>query len=382
MTWDHPRGHGALVAASDQYQRLYGVQVTWEARSLQEFGDAPIYGLAEAFDLLVIDHPHVPAVATSGILAPLDVPAHAAELSVLAENSVGASHRSYTYAGRQWALAIDAAAQVAAHRPDLLDAVPTGWPEVFDLAREGRVLWAGKTIDAYSSLVTIAANAGTPPMTTPGEFLDAPSLAAALDILHRLADAVPHACLQMNPIDVAEQLVADDGDYVYCPLLFGYTNYSRAGFRRRRLRYTDIPSGRQGVAGSLLGGAGIAVSATATDVDAARAFAYWAASASPQRGSYFDGGGQPGHAAAWADPRLDDATLNFFSGTRQTMEAAYVRPQHPRYLEFQNAAAPLVSDLLAGDLADHAFIGQINTLAARLLSAVPEPEVPVSHGQR
>ena len=87
-------------------------------------------------------------------------PGHDDELAVLATQSVGLSHVSYQHDGHQYALALDAAAQVAAFRPDLLEAPPETWDEVLALAEQGRVVWPAKPIDAFSSLVTIAATHG------------------------------------------------------------------------------------------------------------------------------------------------------------------------------------------------------------------------------
>ncbi len=86
---------------------------------------------------------------------------------------MGASHASYAHGGHQWALAHDAAAQVAAYRPDLLATPPRTWTEVLELARTGRVLWPAKPIDAFSSLCTLAAHQGARPPVGPGTYLPA-----------------------------------------------------------------------------------------------------------------------------------------------------------------------------------------------------------------
>lgn len=118
-----------------------GIRIEWEARSLQGFADKPIRHLAEQYDLIVLDHPFMGTVARDGYLIPLDKHVSAEVLATLRTESVGASHDSYFYDGHQWALAIDAAAQVAGYRPDLLKAasatVPKTWHEVFALARVG-----------------------------------------------------------------------------------------------------------------------------------------------------------------------------------------------------------------------------------------------------
>jgi len=379
ITWEHPRGYDCQVACSTAFGLLHpDIVVRWEYRSLQAFADAPIEDLAERYDLLVIDHPHIPLAASAGAFARLDGAGFDDELAALAGQSVGRSHESYAHDGHQYGLASDAAAQVSAHRPDLLAAPPTTWDEVLELAADGRVVWPLKPIDAYSSLITIAGNRastghGEAPTSRPGHFLAEEDTLAALADMRRLAELVPAVNLEQNPIEVAEMLVSDDPS-AYAPLLFGYSNYSRVTFRQHRLQYGDIPTiapASQGsprsVAGSLLGGAGIAVSAHTSHPDEARRYAFWVASAHAQRSVYFDGGGQPGNAAAWGDDRLNRETLDFFRGTRRTLEAAYVRPRTPGYIEFQDRVSPWVTETIAGRMPEATLARRLNEAAAELL---------------
>ena len=369
ITWEHSRGYDCMVASSKHYAGLTpDVRVEWQFRSLQAFADAPIERLAADYDLLVIDHPHIPEAAEGGHFARLDGVGFDTELATLAAQSVGRSHQSYAHHGHQYGLASDAAAQVAVYRPDLLPDPPRDWAGVLDLARDGRVLWPTKPIDAYSSMITMAANAGTPPASVPGEFLAADDLLPVLERMHELSALVPEVNRTQNPIEVAEMLSTGDR-WLYAPLAFGYTNYSRPGFRPGRLRYTDIPRGVAGVAGSLLGGAGIAVSAASAHLDEARAFAFWVASAEAQSGIYYDGGGQPGNAAAWADDRLNADSLDFFRGTRATLEGAYLRPRSTGYIDFQDRVSPWITQALDGELGDAALVRRLNTAAAELLSS-------------
>jgi multiple sugar transport system substrate-binding protein len=373
MTWEHPRGYDCQVAAAKEYARLTGVDVRWEFRSLQAFADAPLAGLAAQYDLLVIDHPHVPLAAAEGLLAPLDGAGYDDQLAHLAADSVGPSHAAYAHRGHQYGLATDAATQVAVHRPDLLAAPAGDWDEVLALAAEGRVLWPAKPVDAWSTLCTLASNRGTAVNARPGEFLSAEEAAPVLDLMHRLAERVPGWCLEANPIEVAEALAAPGNEaWAYAPLLYGYTNYSRPGFRSHRLRYVDIPAGQRGVAGSQLGGAGIAVSARTSDLDAARAYALWVASPEVQAGVYYDAGGQPGYGASWDDERLNADTWDFFRGTRRTLEEAWVRPRTAGFIEFQDTVSPWVTATLRGELTDDELVRRANKLATRLLAEEDE----------
>lgn len=352
ITWEHARGHGSVAAAARAYRAVEpAVEVQWDQRSLQAFADQPLESLVEQYDLLVIDHPHIPLAAEHQLFARLDGVGHDEELAVLAAQSVGPSHETYAHAGGQWGLATDAAAQVAAYRPDLIAEPPRDWAGVLALAEQGRVLWPYKPVDAFSSLVTVAAGNGEAPMRDAGVFLSADALAEAMDTLHRLAALVPAENCSWNPIQAADALSSGDR-FAYVPLMFGYTNYSRPGFRDHRVKYVDIPSSRAGVRGSLLGGAGIAVSARSRHREQAVAHAFWLDSAEVQEGVYYDAGGQPGNAVAWESDRTNADSLDFFRGTRATLEGAYVRPRFVEYIELQNALSELVNQALVGRLTD------------------------------
>ncbi|GAA5204698.1 extracellular solute-binding protein [Microbacterium jejuense] len=309
------------------------MEVEWEARSLQAFADQDLDALASAYDLLVIDHPHIPHAAQAGLLVALPDGEGPAEY-------VGRSDESYRWRGVRYGLAIDAAAQVAAYRPDLLAEPPRTWPDVLDLARDGAVLWPAKPIDAFASVFTLSSGLQGGDAGGRG-FADPDAFAQGWHLLGRLRDLVPRECLGENPIQTSDRLAASDR-WAYAPLLYGYSNYARAGFREHVLRWTDIPEIDGSPRGSMLGGAGLAVSARGTHRTEAIAFATWVATSEVQSGVYARAGGQPGHVSAWADAGLDELTGGFFAGTRRTVELASLRPQHPGYMAVQDAACERV----------------------------------------
>ncbi|MEO3751126.1 extracellular solute-binding protein [Streptomyces sp. B6B3] len=374
MTWDHPRGVGCLLAAGEVWRRVRpDVEVTWQTRSLQAFADFPLEELVARYDVVVIDHPHVPHAHDHGLLLPLDGRGHDARLAALAARSVGASYPSYEHGGHQYGLPVDAAAQVAAYRHDLLPRPPRTWEECLELAADGRVLWPAKPVDAISSFLTLAANQGHPVAAGPDRFVAPEAGLAVLDQLHRLADSVPPACLSENPIETAERLSTSD-TWAYAPLLFGYTNYSRSGFRPRPLTYTDIPEGPGGVAGSCLGGAGIAVSARTAHPDEAAEYALWLASDSVQRGSYFAGGGQPANAAAWEDEAVNADCRGFFRNTRRTLEQSWLRPRYAGWLAVQDAAGTAINAALRRRIDDDECLRRMERSYARSLEAATDTD--------
>jgi multiple sugar transport system substrate-binding protein len=371
ITWNHPRGLASVRGAADAWSRSHpDQQISWDVRSLQGFADQPLDTLVDTYDLLVIDHPHIPVAARDGLVVAFDAVLSPTELAVLADQSVGRSHASYHDGVHQYALAIDAAAQVAVYRPDLLPDPPVEWGEVTELARAGGVLWPAKPVDAISSFLTIAAQRGTPVGDHNGDFIESADALAVLDELHRLADAVPRECLDADPIEIAEML-STGNDYCYAPLAFGYTNYSRSGFRPHRLRYRDMPADAAGsVAGSCLGGAGIAVSARSPLRDQAVAHAHWLASATTQAGVYYDAGGQPANARAWESDRLDHDSAGFFRSTRGTLDGAWVRPKYSGWLDFQDVAGTLVNRALRRELDDARCVELCQSAYARSREAV------------
>jgi len=82
--WDHERCLAPLTAAASAWaERRPGTVVEWDSRSLAAFNDQPIDGLAETYDLIVVDHPFVGAAAETSCLVPLERVLPAGELASL-----------------------------------------------------------------------------------------------------------------------------------------------------------------------------------------------------------------------------------------------------------------------------------------------------------
>lgn len=345
ISWDHPRGHDCMVATAAAYAAVEpGVRITWETRSLQAFADAPIERLAEAYDLLVIDHPFVGFAAADGCLRPLDGLLEAAELADLSANSVGPSHDSYRYGGHQWALATDAAGHVAAYRPDLVGEIgglPRSWDDVLRLAAARRGQARAQVaiplipVDAFCAFCSACAALGEGPFAAPDGVVGRATGRLALDLLRQLWGTGHPASMTGNPPRLLDLMGRTD-EIAYVPLLFGYSNYARPGFRPKLVRFGPVPTAAGGEpVGGILGGAGLAISAATGQAAAAARYAGYVASAGVQRGVYFAAGGQPGHRAAWLDEGVNAASSRFFGDTLGTLDRAYLRPHYRGFLEVQ-----------------------------------------------
>ncbi len=345
MTWNHPRGFDSVVGCNLKLKEEMNVEVTWDARSLLAFGDQPILEFYQEYDLIIIDHPHVPDAVQSSTVIPFEELISADELETLRRTSVGESHVSYQYQGKQWALAIDSAAQVSAFRSDKADRAPIFWSEVLDFARSGTLLWPHKPVDAFSTFATLMAQKGSPLLSSQS-FIDKSVAQEVLSFMIELAGLVPDFCLNSNPIDIAEALVTEDR-YTYGICMYGYSNYSRLGFRNHLLTYDDLPSFSGRADASQLGGAGIAVSRASKYPVLAAQVALFLSSPAMQSTSYVTAGGQPGNLVAWKSSHVNALTNNFYANTLRSLEGAWVRPRIYGWPEIQYAASQVIHQILS-----------------------------------
>jgi len=363
MTWDHPRGLASVVNSNDLLRERCGISVNWDARSLLAFGDQHISEFYESYDLMVIDHPHVPDAVHAGAVIAFEDVATNDQLELLERTSVGQSHASYKYQGKHWALAIDTAAQVSAYRPDKADSAPVFWSDVIELARTGTLLWPYKPVDAFSTFATLMAQKSAP-LTATKEFIDQKIALEVLDFMIELAALVPDFCASSNPIDIAERLSGDEV-YSHGICMYGYSNYSHQGFRKNRLIYEDVPSFDGLASGSQLGGAGVAISSKSKNVEAAATAAILLSLPEIQATTYGAAGGQPGNLVAWKNGALNDQTLNFFRNTLRTLERAWVRPRVLGWPDVQFQSSLVIHNALTSRKVSASVVSEIASMYER-----------------
>jgi multiple sugar transport system substrate-binding protein len=355
ITWGHRRAVAPLKETLPGFAAEHpDIVVEWSERSLAGFEFDPVPTLAERFDLIILDHPFCGDIASTECLVPLEgMP------GLVDEVFVGPSLASYRYEGHIWALPVDAAAQVAVSRPDLMQQLGAGaprtWEDVIRLgkhaARSGmQIAIALKGVHALMTFFTLCANLGAPCDAKPGrQLVDREGAADALDAIQELLPLVPAEALDWNSIELHEALVTRD-DLVYCPAVYLYATYAEADFRRP-LRFHDLP-GLQGPepSGSTLGGTGLGISAKCRNVDAAFVYAAYLLRSETQR-AFGRHHGQPARKEAWMAPDINARFGGAFLATRATMEASWIRPRYPGYLGFQREAGELVESYLRGEIA-------------------------------
>jgi multiple sugar transport system substrate-binding protein len=217
------------------------------------------------------------------------------------------------------------------------------------------------------SLLSITAN-----LRANGEDTDGFWSLEAAYILTELVRAVDPRCFDLNPprlLDLMSAGAADDAP-VYAPLLFGYTNYQRPTAPGRRLSFRTPPAFGE-LPASVLGGAGLGVSAFSAHPTEAAAFAAWMSGTEAQRDFVLPADGQPSSRTVWHDPDADAVVGGFFSGTRATIEASHVRPRDPWWPDYQEVAGIRLVQALRSGTAPGPIRDELN----RLLNAARTEEL-------
>lgn len=374
LTWDHPRGYRALDAAA-ALAGQQGLSIQWDRQPLEGFESRPIAELAELYDLLVLDHPHLGDALDAHCLAPLGDVLGADTINQIARATIGPCAESYRLDGNFWALPLDAAAQVMAYRPDLLEGeLPVTWDALTISAECGGVALSLAGPHALLTLLSIAASIGTP--AGDNALFDPAYGAEAYAILASLyANAVP-AALPLNPIGLLDHM-AVNRDIVLCPLVFGYVNYT-APLHGRPIAFGNAPATAVGGRpGSVLGGTGIGITKRCQITPDLVTHLAWLLGAEAQTRFIPNHAGQPSRRNAWADGAVNTAWPSFYAATARTLETAYVRPRLKGFVPMQLEAAATIRAVLAERSSGPALIDRLNGLYRGL-----NPVRKVSHHDR
>ncbi len=398
LTWDHPRGYLVLDALAGALGPA--ITVHWERQPLEDFESRPLRTLAGHYDLLVVDHPGLGEAVRDGALRPMHELFSRPELAGWRAGSAGASFDSYRIGRRQWALPLDAAAQVSAARPDLMPDQPASWADAVQAAAEVPTVLCLGGPHALLMFSAICVAAGSAPATAGREFVTVAAGTAALRVMAALLARADPELSQRNPIGVLEAMAAPDGP-AYCPLVYGYVTYARRGSPgggpaeppaarrpaspasaspgRHRLTFFDAPAGRSGI-GSVLGGTGLAVTRSCAQPAAAAALIRTLLSEPVQTGLFAAYGGQSAARQAWQDTAADQASGGFYRATWATVQRAWVRPRFAGYPAFQSAASAVLRDGLLGGQPHGTLVGQVNELFVDAWQATQPPAPPPGSG--
>lgn len=343
ITWDHPRGYDPLIETSRQFtEQNPDITITWDKRTLAEFGDFPVEELANKYDLLMIDHPFTGEAYEKNLYVNLKEQLSEETIDTVKEHSLGKTYESYVYNDKVLALPVDAAALVSAARLDQFERlglkVPKTIDDIFELSKQ---LPKDKFIDVALCHIDIwcvflslcAATAGQ-------DFFDLKTGidlelgAAQIKRIKELAAISHHDAYTLNPIHVLNEMTFGES-VIYSPYLFGYVNYAMEGKYPNIINFYDAPLWEGKKTSTILGGVGVAISTKSNHIAEAAKYVEYVTSPEVQRGSYFQSGGQPSTTEAWESKQNNETAHQFFENTIDTLEHAYMRPRVPRWNQFQ-----------------------------------------------
>jgi len=345
LTWDHPRGRLALEAAAPRLA-ADGIDLEWQVHSLEGFESAPIEQLAQRYDLIVLDHPHLGDALASRCLRPMEEVMGTAFLADVAERAVGPSLSSYRLQDQTWALPLDAATQVSACRADLVETAPVTWDDAISLSRRAPVALSLSGPHAYLTFASICQSLGSPLATgVADEVVDSETGATALAILAYLADRAPIGADTQNPIQLLERMTTGD-DIAYIPLVYGYVGYGDLR-RDRPVTFGAGPLGPDGGHGSTIGGTGIAVTRRAEVTEPLRRHLAWLLEDQTQSTFIPQHQGQPAMRAAWESDDVNAPYGDFYRRTRAAIDDAWIRPRFAGFTPVQSQMSQVVREGLS-----------------------------------
>ena len=358
LSWGHRRANGPLIPLSDAFSaQNKDVAIEWVVRPLSDFEHQSLPDLASVYDFIIYDHPFSGSIVESGAFMPLS--GHEALRVGVVDGLtwLGPSLATYRLGGTVWGLPIDAATQHAVYRADLLgeEPAPQSWTAAIALGYRLRKKsqYLGMAVTTPHAILTIAslmANLSCPWETRLDHpfAIDRAGFNEAYSQLQQLLAFCPHEALAWNAIDLHEAMMARD-DVVFCPSAYGYGTYGEADFSKR-LNFGPFAGLRAPYhAGSTVGGTGLGLSRVTKHPAEALRFLAFAASDRAQQQLIPSRHGQPAATLAWHDPEIDDRFNGFFSATRSSIEAAWVRPRYRGYIDFQAKAGQIAAEGLAAD---------------------------------
>lgn len=367
MTWNHERGIAPLIRASQLFKEKTGIEIKWDARSLSDFELFPLEKLADKYDFIMIDHPHIGVAYEKNLLIPLDKYLPSKILDEQQEGTVGKSFASYHWEGHQYAIPLDAAAQVSAYREDLLgNNVPVYWTDVICLAKglsnSYRIAIPFVPVHAYSSFFSMSSQLSKNEFWTNERNLDLEVGEQVLEQLQEILSLSDQASFDMDPIQVLDCMAKED-QIVYCPLIYGYSNYSRDGYAHAIVKFNNMPMTSERPEGSMIGGVGLSISTSCKPIDEAIKFMEMVINPDFQKTEFFQAGGQPGHIQAWIDKNVNQNSHNFFIDTLDTLKYGSMRPRFSGYIDFQAEAGKRIREcIMQGNKNKRQLVRQLNEL--------------------
>ncbi|MBD1555849.1 hypothetical protein HC752_02710 [Vibrio sp. S9_S30] len=352
LTWDHPRGYQALQSS---LKWAHCPLEQWDVQPLSGFEETPLHKLADLYDLLVIDHPHLGQAIESDCLQPLDAHLSPLWLEGLKDRCIGKTAHSYWLDNHCWALPLDASSQIMAYRSESRDTTLAinGWLDLLRTQSRFQLCLAGPHATLQLLALSLAVGSSGP---NNHQFMSTHDGVEAVDLMKSLFLASVAPSTFLNPIEILDAL-SNTSKFDLCPFVYGYVNYSQTPAT------VEVCAPPNNV--SILGGTGIAITKKCHISNELLLYLKKLLSSDIQNTFIPKHAGQPSFKSAWRNTEVNQQVNHFYRHAYATVDNAYLRPRHTGYIEFQDRAAQLIREGLTNRTSSKQLVKEMNLLYSK-----------------
>jgi multiple sugar transport system substrate-binding protein len=376
ITWSNPRGYDPLAAASEVWCKTHtDVKIKWDQLPWYEFEKKILKSLEEGncvYDLIMFDHPWTGKMAVEKWLVPWDTLSGKQYVDEVRKRVVSPSTESYYLYNHQWALPLDGSCHAGLFRNDLLDVnlLPEDWESVAKWAEVNHdpphchaLVMSLEGVLGSCLFLSMMAGLRYPAYTDEhARVINRDAAAHILLCLKDLLRFTPPGSSSWGPWDIYERFCTLD-DVAYSPSIFAYVNYFGKGPRRGNLRLCPVPGFANGQKGKpILGGVGLGIAHTCSNIKEAKAFGEFLMSEEVQRYIFPAHAGQPSCHSAWFDSGVNQAFNNFYSDLSVNMSTAYIRPRYPAFHQIELKIGRILQNWWDKNVSLSSVLDQLNKI--------------------
>ena len=376
-----------IEAAAKRYEALKHVKIEISEIPYNNLYSKILLGVSNPvspFDVLMLDDPWLPKLASMGALEPLTPHYKKAGLpgpdGDFVPESIALGRQPYG-TGELFALPIVGNCQMFFYRKDLLEAahlhVPVrSWKEVVDDSRT--LMSAGRVSFGY----VIRGEKGNPIVVESmpifwafgakmfdGEkvTVDTPQARKALQFLVDLKAVSPPGVEDFNADQVANHLLQNKAAMaVSWPAWIGAMEDPAQSQVVGKMGYSAMPGGDKPGA-SVIGNWLVAIPKTSANKDLAFDFVKWLTEAEQQRRNALEAGNPPTRVSVFKDPEMLK-THPYYTAQLEALRRSSPRPRTPYWMEIENSYGVYLSQALSGVLTPAQALAQAQEEVVRIVS--------------
>lgn len=327
LTWNKHWHADTLAALTQMYEMSHpDTQIQWEYSSLLEYEKALFSANINHYDMVLIKNLHMESIVSMGTLLPLESIMDKNELSDISIQAIGASYMAYHDGSHQYCLPQVVTSLVAAYRSDLLEnsqlREPKTWNDVLELAKAlpdyQKVAMALKPSNLYDIFRCMVG-------FTDVSHIYRDTVDKTLGFLEELVTYLNPQCFEMSMLDIYRKM-SSGNEIVYVPMIIGNANYSKDGYRKYLIDFTNAPVYLEDQKPtSIFYGSGIGITRRSEQIDEAASFISYISSRTIQDTMIIDFDGHTIYEDMWLNKSNNQKVNHYFSQTYETQRNAISR---------------------------------------------------------